>query len=346
MSKPQVVLAFALASALCAQALTGGVFAIQPQNGQMQHIDLTSGSAENLGASLEDQGWSVGTCAPATIEDSLKLYVTLGRQINASSTAPWHLLTISLQDGKLVLSQPLPAAFPPTLKSCDHAVSIHLKGSTDSKAFVSAVVGVNLTVVKMDVVASVGAVGMLREGPEALCSASLTSIGLGQGIDFPRGAFSAIDDVVFHWHVLERGLAGCNITSGTFDEILEVPEGSKFSPLYFNHGCADGGVNGLVKEENGTRIASFDPCHGAPSGLQVVPAVVPDAAKKGTAATVLLRPASQHQIAIQANTSLYTVDLTDGSLLNSVQVCEAESAKGMGCFSSFAYLTPLLEVSV
>lgn len=93
-------------------------------SGQLSRVDQSSGSLTPIGLGLASLGWALPAdgCSPSAIDTTGKWIYVLARNGSAAA-APWWALGVELADGTVRKAYALPAAYPPALRACEHALS-------------------------------------------------------------------------------------------------------------------------------------------------------------------------------------------------------------------------------
>ena len=100
-----------------------GFYLIQPRTAQLLLTDLTTGAQMPLGAGLPAPWEAPPDCTPTAIEQTGKWAYTFARPAGGAPGAPWSVVAMELRDGSVRKAYALPAAFPPALPACAHALA-------------------------------------------------------------------------------------------------------------------------------------------------------------------------------------------------------------------------------
>jgi hypothetical protein len=113
-------------SALVDSALSAsqGFYLLAPFTAQLLLTDLDSGAQTPVGAGLPPAWQAPADCTPTAIEQTGKWAYSFARPAGAPPAAtPWSVVAMELRDGSIRKAYELPAAFPPSLPACAHALA-------------------------------------------------------------------------------------------------------------------------------------------------------------------------------------------------------------------------------
>jgi hypothetical protein len=113
-------------SALVDGALSAsqGFYLLAPFTAQLLLTDLDSGAQTPVGAGLPPAWQAPADCTPTAIEQTGKWAYSFARPAGAPPAAtPWSVVAMELRDGSIRKAYELPAAFPPSLPACAHALA-------------------------------------------------------------------------------------------------------------------------------------------------------------------------------------------------------------------------------
>ena len=211
-----------------------GLYTTLPGDGQLQLVNWTSGLSSPVGAGLAAAGLAVPACAPGLIQQTDKWYLTLAKNTtSADARLPWNLVTVGLFDGAVLSVTPLPAAFPPSLHACAHALSV----DGGNVFYITGVVGDRLLTAKVN-----------RTRTALVLNESVAAQGLGGAVAAPSATMLQQGDL---WFQLAGGLVAFNVDSGARVGRLPLPAGG--AALGGLGNAFSGTIYGLLRREASER---------------------------------------------------------------------------------------------
>lgn len=101
-----------------------GFYLLAPKTAQLLLTDLSTGAQTPICGGLDPLAWEApADCTPTAVEQTGKWVYTFARAPGAPPGAPWSVVAMELRDGSVRKAYALPAAFPPDLPACAHAVA-------------------------------------------------------------------------------------------------------------------------------------------------------------------------------------------------------------------------------
>lgn len=119
----QLTLAFAFAALSAVHGSSQGFYLLAAKSATLLLTDLESGAQTPLGTGLPPGLQAPSDCTPTAIDQTGKWAYTFARAPGAPSSTPWSVVSMELRDGSVRKEYALPAAFPPELPACAHALA-------------------------------------------------------------------------------------------------------------------------------------------------------------------------------------------------------------------------------
>jgi hypothetical protein len=317
MLKPAVVAL--LASSFFILAIHGasqGFYLLLPKTAQLLLTDLASGAQTPVGAGLPPAWEAPSDCTPTAIEQTGKWAYTFARPAGAPpASTPWSVVAMELRDGSVRKAYSLPAAFPPTLPACGHA----LAEDGGWHAYVAAVTpGASPRLLLWRFTFT----WPFSNESVPLVDVPLAALGLGGA---PATLTLAVTNFTA-WVALERGLVGVDLATALPSRRLPTAGGT-VQGLQYDVAGAPRRVVGVLAGASGSSLLAFvDTGQGTPQALGVPTArVAPGAA--GWAALANDRAA----LVVLDGGRAVALALGSGAVVANVSACSSSGQCAIAC---------------
>ena len=291
------------------RAASQGFYLLAPRTAQLLLTDLATGAQTPLGTGLPAPWEAPSDCTPTAIEQTGKWAYTFARPAGAAPGTPWSVAAMELRDGSVRKAYALPAAFPPALPACAHA----LAEDGGWHAYVAAVTqdsAPRLLLWRFTYTWPFSNESM------ALLDVPLAALGMGAA---PRTLTLAVTNFTA-WLALEGGLVGVDLATRLPSRRLPTARGAAVLGLQYDLAVTPRRVVAVLMDGPSTSLIAFTDTgmgvpevHSVPAAARVAP---------GAAGWVALANDRGQLVVLEGGRAL-ALALDSGAVAGNVSACSA-----------------------